>query len=139
MAVLIVASSLLIGAKWGPIPGLALLVLAVVMALVGIMTMVGGIARTAEQAGNLQAIVGVPLAMMGGAFIQISGGGLLSKLSLLTPHAWFLLRLSGLNSAVASPPRSVSQDSKHRSAKPCSTISVSKVKWRPSLTAASRP
>ena len=96
MAILVPASTLLIGADWGPVLGVAALAAAVVLALVAIMTLVGSVARTAEQAGNLQAIVGVTMAMLGGTFIRISGDGLLSQLSLITPNAWFLRGLSAM-------------------------------------------
>ena len=96
MTILVVASTFLMGAEWGPVPGVAALVVTVVLAVVAIMTMVGGLARTAEQAGNLQAIVGVTLGMLGGTFVPISGDGLLAQLSLLTPNAWFLRGLGDM-------------------------------------------
>jgi ABC-2 type transport system permease protein len=96
MTILVVASTFLMGASWGPFLGVAALVVAVVLAVVSIMTMVGGLAHTAEQAGNLQAIVGVTLGMLGGTFVPITGDGLLSQLSLITPNAWFLRGLGDM-------------------------------------------
>ncbi len=90
MATLIVASTLLMDADWGPPIGVVVLVVSVVLAIVAIMTLVGGLAKTAEQAGNLQSIVAVTLGMLGGTFVPISGEGVLAQLSLLTPNAWFL-------------------------------------------------
>lgn len=97
MTVLIVASTLLLGAAWGDPLGVALLVLAGVFAAVGLMAVVAGFARTPEGAGNLQSIIAVVLGMLGGAFFPISrAGGLISTLSLATPHAWFLRGLGEL-------------------------------------------
>ncbi|NND02090.1 MAG: ABC transporter permease [Acidimicrobiia bacterium] len=96
MVILIIASTFLMGADWGPPVGVGVLVVAAVLAIVAIMTMVGGFAKTAEQAGNLQSIVAVTLAMLGGTFVPISGEGFLADLSLVTPNAWFLRGLGDL-------------------------------------------
>jgi len=96
MVILIIASTILMGADWGAPAGVALLVVAAVLAIVAIMTMVGGFAKTAEQAGNLQSIVAVTLGMLGGTFVPISGDGILADLSLVTPNAWFLRGLGDL-------------------------------------------
>jgi len=97
MAVLVVGSTLLLGADWGDPLGVAILVLAGVIAAMGVMFVVAALARTPEQAGNLQAIIAFVLAMLGGCFFPIAqAGGLLETLSLLTPHAWFLRGLGDL-------------------------------------------
>ena len=64
---------------------------AAVVAAAGIMTIPGGLARTTEQAGNVQAVVAVAFALLGGVFVPLSGpqGGALATLELLTPHGWF--------------------------------------------------
>lgn len=102
MAVLVVASTVLLGADWGPPAGVAILVGAVVLAVVSIMTLVGGLAKTAEQAGNLQSIVAVTLGMLGGTFVPISGDGFLAQLSLVTPNAWFLRGLGDMAGGTVS-------------------------------------
>ncbi len=95
MTVLVVASSLLMGASWGPVVGVAMLVATATLAIVALMSMVGGLARTPEQAGNLQSIVAVTFAMLGGTFVPIAeGDGLLSQLQYATPNAWFLRGLA---------------------------------------------
>jgi ABC-2 type transport system permease protein len=97
MTTLIVATSVLLGADWGAPVGVALLVISGVLAAVGIMSIVATLAKTSEQAGNWQSIIAVVLGMLGGAFFPISQApGILSKLSLLTPQAWFLRGLSDL-------------------------------------------
>lgn len=97
MAVLAVLSSLVMGADWGN-PVLALLVIAAaVIAAAGVMTLVGGLAKTAEQAGNLQSIVAVTLAMLGGTFVPIAAGeGFVASLRFLTPNAWYVRGLGDL-------------------------------------------
>lgn len=97
MLVLVVASSLLLGARWGNSLGVAVMVLAAVIAAMGVMFVVAALARTPEQAGNLQAIIAFVLAMLGGCFFPIArAGGFLEALSLFTPHAWFLRGLGDL-------------------------------------------
>ncbi|MGI9598216.1 MAG: ABC transporter permease [Acidimicrobiales bacterium] len=96
MSILVVASTLLMGADWGPVPGVAMLVVTAVLAVIAIMSAVGSLARTAEQAGNLQSIVAVTLGMLGGTFVQISSDGLLGRLSLITPNAWFIRGLGDM-------------------------------------------
>ncbi|MEL7156601.1 MAG: ABC transporter permease [Actinomycetota bacterium] len=96
MTILVIASTLLMGADWGPLPGVALLVVAAVLAVIAIMSAVGSMARTAEQAGNIQSIVAVTLGMLGGTFVQIPSDGLLGRLSLATPNAWFIRGLGDM-------------------------------------------
>ncbi|QGG96864.1 ABC transporter permease [Actinomarinicola tropica] len=88
---LMAASSVLMGAEWGPPIGAALLAVAGVVAAIGIMSVAGSIARSTEQAGNAQGIVAVVFAILGGAFVPIPGGsgGVLGLLQQLTPHGWF--------------------------------------------------
>jgi len=97
MTVLIVASSVLLGASWGNPLGVALLVLAGVFSATGLMTAVAAFAKTPEQAGNLQAILAVGLGMLGGIFFPASlGTGLLANLAYISPHRWFLTGLGDL-------------------------------------------
>ena len=97
MAVLVVGTTLLLGASWGNSLGVAILVLAGVIAAMGIMFVVAAVARTPEQAGNVQSIIAFVLAMLGGSFFPIAqAGGFIARLSLLTPHAWFLRGLGDL-------------------------------------------
>jgi ABC-2 type transport system permease protein len=97
MTVLVVATSLLLGADWGNPVGVAVLVLAGVLAATGIMAVVAGLARTAEQAGNWQAVVGVTLGTLGGVFFPTAQvGGLLDIASWATPHRWFMQGLADL-------------------------------------------
>ncbi len=97
MTVLIVASSLLMGARWGNPVGVALLVLSGVLAATGAMAVVAALAKTADQAGGWQAVTAIVLGSLGGAFFPVSqAGGLLATLSLIAPHRWFLRGLADL-------------------------------------------
>ncbi len=97
MAVLLASATFVMGAKLGSPLGVTVLVVAGVLAATGIMGMVAAVAKTPEGAGNLGSIIAVILGMLGGAFFPIgSSGGLLSNLTLLTPHAWFLRGLTDL-------------------------------------------
>ncbi len=97
MGVLVVATTVMLGAKWGAPLGVALLVIAAVISAMGILAVVAATAKTQEQAGNFQAIISLVLAFLGGTFFSVSqAGGILATLSLITPHAWFLRGLGDL-------------------------------------------
>ena len=98
MVVLAVATTFMIGAKWGNPLGVLILMICGVMAALGIMALVAVVAKTPEQAANYQAIVAVALGMLGGTFFPLSQGPrILSLFSKLTPHAWFLQGLGDLS------------------------------------------
>ena len=100
MTVLAFASSLLLGADWGHPLGVAMLIVAIVLAAMGVMALVGTFARTVEQAGNFQSIVAVVLGLFGGVFFPIPGEGwLIDVATAASPHGWFL---QGLSELVAS-------------------------------------
>jgi len=97
MAVLVVATSVLMGASWGDPLGVALLVVTGVLAATGVTAVVASLAKTVEQAGSWQAVIAVTLGLLGGAFFPISQvGGVATLLSRLTPHAWFLRGLADM-------------------------------------------
>jgi ABC-2 type transport system permease protein len=98
MTTMVVATTLLVHAAWGP-PGLvALLLVAAVIAATGISTLVATLAKTIEQAGGLNAILALSLAAIGGVFIPLSQAPeLLGRIALITPHAWFLRAIDTLS------------------------------------------
>jgi ABC-2 type transport system permease protein len=108
LLVLIVAGRVLMGADWGNPAGVATLVLATCLAAVGISAITTGLANTPEAAGNMSGIVGTVLGLLGGVFFPVGeDGGLLARISALTPHHWFmrgLADLSGGQGAVAVLP-----------------------------------
>ncbi len=100
MAVLAVASQQLLGADWGPAPGVAILIVAIVLAAIGVMSLVALFAHTAEQASNFQAVVAVVLGLTGGVFVPVPGDiAALRIITAVSPHGWFL---RGLNELSAS-------------------------------------
>jgi ABC-2 type transport system permease protein len=97
MTVLVVSTTLMLGADWGNPVGVGLLVLGAVLAAMGILALVATLAKTPDSASNMQAIIALVLAFLGGTFFTISQvGGWLETLSLFTPHAWFLRGLGDL-------------------------------------------
>ena len=97
MGVLVVSTNLLMDASWGAPLGVALLVTAGVLAAVAIIGLVAAVAKSPEGAGNLGSIIAIILGMLGGAFFPIGqGDDFLSRLSFLTPHAWFIRGLGDL-------------------------------------------
>ena len=77
--------------------GVALLIVVGILAAMAVMALIATFATTAEQAGNMGAIVAMVLGMVGGSFFPVAeAGGLIEKVSLLTPHAWFLRALGDL-------------------------------------------
>ena len=96
MAVLMLGATIGLGASWGDPAAVAALVVMGVLAATAVMSLVAAFANTVEGAGNVQSIIAVLLGMLGGTFVPIAGDGILAKLSLLTPHAWFMRGLNDL-------------------------------------------
>ena len=97
MFVLLIASTLIMGAEWGNLLAVAVIIIATVIAVAGLMSFVGGLAHTAEQAGNLQSIVALTMAMLGGTFVPITAeSGILNTLSYMTPNAWYIRGLGDI-------------------------------------------
>ncbi len=91
MTVLIIGTTVLVHAAWGPPLLVAVLVLSGVIAASGISMVVATFARTPQQAGALNSIVALTLAALGGVFLPLSQApSSIVTLSQITPHAWFL-------------------------------------------------
>jgi ABC-2 type transport system permease protein len=91
LGVIVVGTALLLGATWGDPLGVMALVGAAAVAATGIALLAVAFTRTEEQAGSAVAVVTMALAVLGGAFFPANQGPeLMSQLSLVTPHAWFL-------------------------------------------------
>jgi ABC-2 type transport system permease protein len=98
MSILVVATTLIGHAAWGPPPLVALLIVAADVAAIGISTLVATLAKTVEQAGGLNAIIALCMAAIGGVFIPLSQAPeILARISLITPHAWFLRAIDTLS------------------------------------------
>jgi ABC-2 type transport system permease protein len=97
MGVLALTTHFLLDAHWGDPLGVAILIGAGVVAATAVMALVVTFARTPDQAGAWQSMVALVLGMLGGTFFPVSqAGGLLAKLSLATPQAWFLRGIENL-------------------------------------------
>lgn len=97
MAVLMLGAAVGLGANWGDPLAVSALVVMGVLAATAVMSVVAALAKTVEGAGNVQSIIAVTLGLLGGTFVPVAGGeGILAKLSLLTPHAWFMRGLNDL-------------------------------------------
>ena len=69
----------------------ATLMLTAAMAATGIALLAVAFTRNEEQAGSAVAVVTIALAVVGGSvFPANQGPEVMSQLSVLTPHAWFL-------------------------------------------------
>ncbi|MFI6296460.1 ABC transporter permease [Nonomuraea sp. NPDC050790] len=99
MALLVAATTLLLGARWGPPAGVAALVVAGVLAATGLMTALATFARTAEQAANWQSTAATVLGLLGGSFFPVP-----PELSVFTPHHWFLQGLAELRGGASILP-----------------------------------
>ena len=98
LTTLVVATTLLVHADWGPPTLLVWLLLAAVIAATGISTVVCTLVKTAEQAEGLNAIVALSMAAIGGVFIPLSQAPeLLGRIALITPHAWFLRAIDAMS------------------------------------------
>ncbi|HSG85823.1 MAG TPA: ABC transporter permease [Candidatus Limnocylindrales bacterium] len=91
MSVVVTVAAIALGADWGaPLP-LAALIVATSISASGIALLVVGFARTEDQAGAITSMVAMTLAVLGGSFFPLTAAPeFLTRLSLLTPHAWFL-------------------------------------------------
>lgn len=99
MTVLFLATTFAIDADWGPPIGVASLVLAAIIAALGIVAVIAGFARSAEQASAVGSMIGMVLGFLGGTFFDVSqAGGLLASLRFVSPHGWFMQGLADLHS-----------------------------------------
>lgn len=91
MALLVVSTTWLLGARWGALAPVVLFVVLGVVSAVALTALVATLARTPEQAGSWSTFVAVGLGTLGGAFFPLSFAPAgLTLLSRLTPHRWLL-------------------------------------------------
>lgn len=99
MAILLVTTTYAVDADWGPPVGVALLVLAAIVAALGIVAVIAGFAHNAEQATAAGSMIGMVLGFLGGTFFDVSqAGGILASLRFVSPHGWFMQGLADLRS-----------------------------------------
>jgi ABC-2 type transport system permease protein len=99
MTVIVVGTSILLGARWGDPLVVASLLVGAALAATGIALLAVAFTRTEEQAASIIAVVTMVLAILGGAFFPPDQGPeILARVSFLTPHAWFLRGVAGSSS-----------------------------------------
>ena len=109
VGILILASSILFGVKWGDTLGLAILILATVLGATGWGMLITAIARSPAQVASLGSAVMLIFGILGGSFINIDQmPALVRTLSKITPNAWGLdgfttLALGGTLPNLAEP------------------------------------
>ena len=97
MTTLMIATTILRGAYWGPPLPVALLIVGAAFSAMGLSLLIATLARTAEQAGSLNAIVAISMSAIGGVFIPLSQAPeIMARISQITPHAWFLRAIDTL-------------------------------------------
>lgn len=89
-SVLLIAGTVFFGVNFGNIVPIVVLIVAAVAAVTSLGLVIIRVARTSEQAEGVNAIVGILMGVLGGSFFPISGSGVLSRLSDLTPTAAFI-------------------------------------------------
>lgn len=103
VSVLVIAAAVLLDAEWGPPAGVAMLIIAAVVAAMGVMAIAGALARTQEQANAASTIIAIVFGLLGGSFFPTGlGPDLMARLSLLSPHAWWIRGLGELAPAGAT-------------------------------------
>lgn len=91
LSVMNAATSLMLGATWGPTIGVLVLGAAVIIAFMGVSAIGASFARTEESAQGFVGIVMSLFALLGGNFIPINEAPVLvQRLSLGTPNGWAL-------------------------------------------------
>jgi ABC-2 type transport system permease protein len=88
---LVVATTLMLDADWGPPLGVIVLVLAGVATAVAVTSFVATFAKTSAQAGSFASVVAVVGGLLGGTFFPISQApGLLASARFLSPQGWLM-------------------------------------------------
>jgi ABC-2 type transport system permease protein len=91
LTVMAIATTLMLGASWGPPVGVAILGSATIFAFMGVAAIGTTFARTEEGASGFVGIVMALFALLGGNFIRITDAPqLIQTLSLGTPNGWAL-------------------------------------------------
>lgn len=91
VGILILASSIFFGVKWGNTFGLAILILAAVFGATGWGVLITALARTPAQVGSIGSALMLIFGILGGSFINLEQmPPLVQTLSKITPNAWGL-------------------------------------------------
>ena len=99
--ILVVTSTLLLGADWGPPMGSIAIGVGLCFSAVGIALAIVSVTSTEESAAQIGAAVATAWAIFGGVFIPIPLTGALASLAKLSPFRWAVDGI-GLNAGVGS-------------------------------------
>jgi ABC-2 type transport system permease protein len=88
--VLVAASTVLLGADWGPLPGVALIAAAIVFTATSVAVAVVALTSTQSSATQLGMILATAWAVFGGVFVEIPTSGLLTTAARFSPFTWAL-------------------------------------------------
>ncbi|MGI9609069.1 MAG: ABC transporter permease [Acidimicrobiia bacterium] len=100
-AVLVVASSVLLGADWGPPLGAAAIGASLCLAAVGVSSAIVSMTKTEESAGQIGAVIATAWAIFGGVLLQIPSTGWFSTVARLSPFKWAIEGI-GLNAGAGT-------------------------------------
>lgn len=109
VGILILASTLFFGVKWGDTLGLAILILATVFGATGWGMLITALARTPAQVGSIGTAMMLIFGILGGSFINLEQmPPFVRTLSKITPNAWGLdgfttLGLGGTLTSLVEP------------------------------------
>jgi ABC-2 type transport system permease protein len=109
VGILILASTMFFGVKWGDAAGLIVLILAVVFGATGWGMLITALARTPAQVGSIGSAIMLIFGILGGSFINLDQmPSLVRTVSKITPNAWGLdgfttLALGGTLSNLVEP------------------------------------
>lgn len=91
VGILILASSVFFGVKWGDATGLAALILAAVFGATGWGMLITALARTPAQVGSIGSAIMLIFGILGGSFISLEQmPAVVQTISKITPNAWGL-------------------------------------------------
>jgi ABC-2 type transport system permease protein len=91
VGILILASSMFFGVKWGDTPGLAVLILAAVFGATGWGMLITALSRTPAQVANIGSAIMLIFGILGGSFINLEQmPAAIQAFSKITPNAWGL-------------------------------------------------
>jgi len=100
-AILVVASTVLLGADWGPPAGVILIGAALSFAAIGVSMAVVSLTSSEEAAGQVGTVLATGWAIFGGVFLELPTTGLFSSVAKLSPFHW-AFRGIGLNAGTGS-------------------------------------
>lgn len=98
---LVISSTLLLGADWGPAIGTVSVGGALSFSAVGVSMAITSLTRTEESAGQVGTVLSTAWAIFGGVFLEIPASGPLSTFARFSPFTWVLDAI-GLNAGTGT-------------------------------------